>query len=144
MSRFKGLVPVRPCHSLDQDARVYIAGHRGLVGSAIWRCLEGRGHTRLIGRTSEQLDLRDRTAGYDFFAEERPDHVILAAAKVGGIVANNTYPAQFVSDNLRIQVNVLDAARDMGVRRLLFLGSSCIYPRLAPQPIPEDALLTSS
>jgi GDP-L-fucose synthase len=124
------------------DARVYVAGHRGLVGSAVWRHLVARGHTGLIGRTSAELDLRDRAAVSSFFAAEQPSYVVLAAARVGGIVANSTYPAEFLSDNLRIQVNVLDAARESGVERLLFLGSSCIYPKYAPQPIPESSLLT--
>jgi GDP-L-fucose synthase len=108
----------------------------------VWRALASRGHTALIGRSSAELDLRDRGAVDAFFDAERPAYVVLAAAKVGGIVANATYPAEFLSDNLRIQVNVLDAARRTGVRRLLFLGSSCIYPKHAPQPIPESALLT--
>ena len=124
------------------DAPFYVAGHRGLVGSAVWRHLEERGHTGLIGRTSQELDLRDRTSVDDFFDTERPAYVVLAAAKVGGIVANSTYPADFISENLRIQVNVLDAAARTGVERLLFLGSSCIYPKLADQPIREDSLLT--
>jgi GDP-L-fucose synthase len=127
---------------LPLDAKVYVAGHRGLVGSAIWRYLLDRGHTGLVGRTSGELDLRDRPAVDAFFDIERPDYVILAAAKVGGIMANATYPAEFLSDNLRIQLNVMDAAARIGVQRLLFLGSSCIYPKLAPQPISEDALLT--
>ena len=127
---------------LPRDARVYVAGHRGLVGSAIWRHLEALGFTALAGRTSAELDLRDRPAVDAFFDAERPEYVVLAAAKVGGIVANATYPAEFLSDNLRIQLNVLDAAHRTGVRRLLFLGSSCIYPKHAPQPIPESALLT--
>jgi GDP-L-fucose synthase len=127
---------------VPRDARVYVAGHRGLVGSAIWRHLTALGFSDLLGRTSGELDLRDRPAVDAFFDAERPEYVILAAAKVGGIVANDTYPAEFLSENLRIQVNVLDAAQRTGVRRLLFLGSSCIYPKLAPQPIPESALLT--
>ena len=127
---------------LPRDARVYVAGHRGLVGSAIWRHLTALGFTSLVGRTSTELDLRDRAAVDAFFATERPEYVVVAAAKVGGIVANSTYPAEFLSDNLRIQLNVLDAANATGVRRLLFLGSSCIYPKHAPQPIPESALLT--
>jgi GDP-L-fucose synthase len=129
-------------HEIPLDSRFYVAGHRGLVGSAVWRHLEQRGHTGLIGRTSTELDLRDRTAVDAFFDDQRPEYVVLAAAKVGGIVANNTYPADFISENLRIQVNVLDAAARTGVRRLLFLGSSCIYPKLAEQPIREDSLLT--
>jgi GDP-L-fucose synthase len=127
---------------LGPDARIYVAGHRGLVGSAIWRRLEALGHSGLLGRTSAELDLRDPAAVTAFFDAERPDVVVLAAAKVGGIVANSTHPSAFLSDNLRIQVNVLDAAREHGVARLLFLGSSCIYPKHAPQPIPESALLT--
>ena len=129
-------------HELPLDAPFYVAGHRGLVGSAIWRHLEERGHTALIGRTRAELDLRDRNAVDAFFDEVRPEYVVLAAAKVGGIVANSTYPADFLSENIRIQVNVLDAAARSGVRRLLFLGSSCIYPKLAEQPIREDSLLT--
>lgn len=126
------------------DAKIHVAGHRGLVGSAIWRHLDTRGHTALIGRTSRELDLRDREATFDFYAEEKPQYVVLAAAKVGGILANSTYPADFLSENIRIQVNVLDAAHAVGVKRLLFLGSSCIYPKFAPQPISEDSLLTGS
>ena len=128
--------------ALDRDATVYVAGHRGLVGSAIWRKLESEGFTDLVGRTSSELDLKDRSAVFAHFAETKPRYVVLAAAKVGGIMANNTYPVDFLSENLQIQVNVMDAALDAGVERLLFLGSSCIYPKLAPQPIHEDALLT--
>ncbi|MDQ1626455.1 MAG: GDP-L-fucose synthase [Actinomycetota bacterium] len=129
-------------HTVPLGAPFYVAGHRGLVGSAVWRHLERRGHTSLIGRTSAELDLRERDAVDAFFDDVRPEYVVLAAAKVGGIVANSTYPADFLSDNLRIQVNVLDAAARTGVRRLLFLGSSCIYPKYADQPIREDSLLT--
>lgn len=128
--------------ALPKDAKVYVAGHRGLVGSAVWRHLEAIGHTGVIARTRAELDLRDRGAVEDFFAQEQPEYVILAAAKVGGILANDTYPADFLSDNLLIQTNVLDMAHHYRVRRLLFLGSSCIYPKFAPQPIPEDSLLT--
>lgn len=127
---------------LDRSEPLYIAGHRGLVGSAIWRHLQGRGFSNLIGRSSGELDLRERGAVFDFFADTRPTTVVLAAAKVGGILANDAYPVDFLSDNLRIQVNVLDAARECNVNRLLFLGSSCIYPKLAAQPIKEDYLLT--
>jgi GDP-L-fucose synthase len=127
---------------LERSSRFYVAGHRGLVGSAVWRRLEAEGFTDLVGRTSAELDLKDRDAVFAFFAETKPRYVVLAAAKVGGILANNTYPVDFLSDNLRIQVNVLDAAVKHGVERLLFLGSSCIYPRLAPQPIKEESLLT--
>ncbi|RZL77973.1 MAG: GDP-L-fucose synthase [Rhodococcus sp. (in: high G+C Gram-positive bacteria)] len=127
---------------LGRDAPFYVAGHRGLVGSAIWRKLEGLGFSKLIGRSSSELDLRDRDAVFAFFEESKPATVVLAAAKVGGILANSTYPVDFLSDNLRIQVNVLDAALAQGVGRVLFLGSSCIYPKLAPQPIKEEFLLT--
>ncbi|MCO7271663.1 MULTISPECIES: GDP-L-fucose synthase family protein [Cellulosimicrobium] len=127
---------------LDRDAVFYVAGHRGLVGSAIWRRLERAGFSRLVGQTSAELDLTDRDAVHDFFRAHRPRYVVLAAAKVGGIMANAAYPVDFLSENVRIQVNVLDAARTSEVERLLFLGSSCIYPRLAPQPIVEEALLT--
>jgi GDP-L-fucose synthase len=127
---------------LPIDASIYVAGHRGLVGSAVWRHLQDRGFAGLVGRTSQELDLRDRPAVDAFFDEQRPDYVVLAAAKVGGILANSTFPADFLSDNLRIQLNVMDAAQRVGVTRLLFLGSSCIYPKLAPQPIREDSLLT--
>jgi GDP-L-fucose synthase len=128
--------------NLDKNATVYVAGHRGLAGSAIWRRLEAQGYTRLLGRTSAELDLREREAVFDFFNTERPRHVVIAAARVGGILANDSFPADFLSDNLRIQVNVMDAAQKTDVDRLLFLGSSCIYPRLAPQPIKEEYLLT--
>jgi GDP-L-fucose synthase len=131
-----------PLPRIDLDEPLYVAGHRGLAGSAIWRALEARGHRNLIGRSSAELDLRERPDVFDFFAAEQPRHVILAAAKVGGILANDAYPVEFLSENLRIQGNVMDAALEHGVERLLFLGSSCIYPKLAPQPIPEDALLT--
>jgi len=127
---------------LERSATFYVAGHRGLVGSGIWRNLESEGFTDLVGRTSAELDLKNREATFAFFAESKPRYVVLAAAKVGGILANSTYPVDFLSDNLRIQVNVLDAAREHGVERLLFLGSSCIYPKLAEQPIREDSLLT--
>lgn len=127
---------------LDRDSTFFVAGHRGLAGSAIWRCLEASGFTRLVGRSSSDLDLRDREATFAFFRDSSPRYVVLAAAKVGGILANSSYPVDFLSDNLRIQVNVLDAARETGVERLLFLGSSCIYPRQAAQPIREESLLT--
>jgi len=131
-------------HARDgAPAKVYVAGHGGLVGSAVWRALGSRDVERL-GRQSSELDLRERAAVDAFFDEVRPTHVVLAAAKVGGILANATYPADFLSDNLRIQVNVMDAAARTGVERLLFLGSSCIYPKLAEQPIREDSLLTGA
>jgi GDP-L-fucose synthase len=127
---------------LSRDERVYVAGHRGLAGSAIWRALEAEGFTDLVGLSSSELDLRDREAVFDYVMAARPGAVVLAAAKVGGIAANDTYPADFLSENLRIQVNVMDAALAAGVPRLLFLGSSCIYPKFAPQPIQESSLLT--
>jgi GDP-L-fucose synthase len=129
---------------IDRAAKVYVAGHRGLVGGAIWRQLEAQGFTNLIGRTSSELDLRDRAAVFAFFDTVRPDVVIDAAARVGGILANNTYPAEFLSDNLQIQVNIMDAANSVNVDRLLFLGSSCIYPKFAEQPIKESSLLTGA
>jgi GDP-L-fucose synthase len=127
---------------MQTDSRIFIAGHRGLVGSAIAAYLEQRGFTHLLRRTRAQLDLLDPLAVSAFFEAERPEYVFLAAAKVGGILANDTYPADFLRDNLVLQTNVIGASRHAGVRRLLFLGSSCIYPRLAPQPIREDSLLT--
>ncbi len=127
---------------MNPNDRIYIAGHRGLVGSAIVRRLQAAGHGQLITRTHAELDLTDERATRAFFEAERPDHVFLAAAKVGGIVANNIYPAEFIRDNLAIQTNVIHAAYLAGVKRLLFLGSSCIYPKLAPQPMKESALLT--
>jgi GDP-L-fucose synthase len=127
---------------VDKNSRIYVAGHRGLVGSAIWRHLESQGYTDLVGASSGELDLRNRTAVFDYFHENKPDVVIDAAARVGGIHANDTYSADFLSDNLQIQVNVMDAANSVDVDRLLFLGSSCIYPKFAEQPIKESSLLT--
>jgi GDP-L-fucose synthase len=127
---------------MDKSARIYLAGHRGLVGSALLRLLQAEGYQELVLRTSSQLDLRDQAACAAFFREERPDYVLLAAAKVGGIVANESCPAQFIYDNLMIQSNVIHSSYLSGVEKLLFLGSSCIYPRLAPQPMREEALLT--
>ncbi len=127
---------------MEKTSRIFIAGHRGLVGSAIRRGLERMGYTNLLLKTRAELDLMNGPAVASFFAGERPDYVFLAAAKVGGILANNTYPADFIRDNLEIQTNVIDAAYRSGVERLLFLGSSCIYPKLCPQPIKEEYLLT--
>ncbi|GAA2955035.1 GDP-L-fucose synthase family protein [Microbacterium schleiferi] len=127
---------------LDRDATFYVAGHRGLVGSAIWRKLEASGFENIVGKTSAELDLKDRDAVFAYMGEIKPKYVVLAAAKVGGILANSTYPVDFLSDNMRIQTNVLDAALANDVERVLFLGSSCIYPKLAEQPIREDSLLT--
>jgi GDP-L-fucose synthase len=125
-----------------KHAKVYVAGHRGMVGSAIVRALQQRGYDNLVTRTSRELDLRDQAAVRAFFDRERPDYVFLAAAKVGGIVANDRYPAEFIHDNLAIETNVIHAAHLAGVHKLLFLGSTCIYPRLAPQPLKEEYLLT--
>lgn len=127
---------------MEKDAKIYIAGHRGMVGSAIFRKLEKEGFTNIITRTSTALDLRNQQQVADFFASEKPDYVFLAAAKVGGIVANNTYRAEFLYDNLQIQNNIIHNAYLNGVKKLMFLGSSCIYPKLAPQPLQEDYLLT--
>jgi GDP-L-fucose synthase len=128
--------------ALPLDARIYVAGHRGLAGSAIVRKLTALGYQNLVLRTHAELELTDRGAVDRFFGQARPQHVFLAAAKVGGIVANDTYPAEFLSQNLSIQLNVIDAAYRHGVQKLMFLGSSCIYPKLAPQPLREDYLLT--
>ena len=127
---------------LDRDATFYVAGHRGLVGSAIWRKLEAEGFQRLVGKTSAELDLKQREQVFEYFAATKPRYVVLAAAKVGGILANSRYPVDFLSDNIRIQTSVLDAALANDVERVLFLGSSCIYPKFAPQPICEESLLT--
>ena len=127
---------------LSSDARVYVAGHRGMVGSAVWRALEAQGFVNLIGWSSVEVDLTDRDAAMDAVTSAKPDVVVVAAAKVGGIMANSTYPVEFLADNLRIQTNLFEAAHAADVDRLLFLGSSCIYPKMAPQPIPESALLT--
>lgn len=127
---------------MDYLSKIYIAGHRGMVGSAIVRHLEREGYMNLVVRTSEELDLRDSHAVADFFATEKPEYVFLAAAKVGGIMANKTYPAEFIYDNLQIQNNVIHQSYLHGVKKLLFLGSSCIYPRDCPQPIKEEYLLT--
>jgi GDP-L-fucose synthase len=129
---------------LDKSSRIYVAGHRGLVGSAIWRRLRSDGFDNLIGASSSELDLRDRDSVFGFLRSQRPDVVIDAAARVGGIHANDTFPAEFLSDNLQIQVNIMDAANDVDVDRLLFLGSSCIYPKFAAQPIKESSLLTGT
>lgn len=127
---------------MNSNAKIYIAGHRGLVGSALVRTLQAQGYARLLTRPHSELDLTDQRATQDFFARERPEYVFLAAAKVGGIHANHTYPAEFIQQNLAIQTNVIHAAWQHGVQRLLFLGSSCIYPRDCPQPIKEEYLLT--
>lgn len=127
---------------MQKTDKIYVAGHRGLVGSAIVRSLKAKGYGNIIGRTHRELDLTNQAQVRDFFEKERPDVVVLAAAKVGGINANNTTPAEFAYENMQIQCNVIKCSHDYGVKKLLFLGSTCIYPRMAPQPIPEDALLT--
>ena len=129
---------------MNLDAKIYVAGHRGLVGSAIVRNLEAKGYKNIIYRTHKELDLTNQEAVRRFFEEEKPEYVFLAAAKVGGIHANNTYPADFIYENLMIQNNVIKAAHDFEVKKLLFLGSTCIYPKMAPQPIKEEYLLTGS
>ncbi|WP_447641643.1 MULTISPECIES: GDP-L-fucose synthase [Chitinophagaceae] len=127
---------------MEKDSKIYVAGHRGMVGGAIKRQLEKQGFTRIIGKYSSELDLRNQQAVFNFFEQEKPEYVFLAAAKVGGIMANNTYRAEFLYDNLMIEANIIEAAYRNGVTKLMFLGSSCIYPKLAPQPLNESALLT--
>jgi GDP-L-fucose synthase len=129
---------------IGKDARIYVAGHGGLVGSAIWRELKRQGFTNLLGKRRAELDLLDPVTVRDFFHQNRPEYVVMAAAKVGGINANNTYPAEFIYENLQVQSNMIHAAWQAEVKKLLFLGSSCIYPKLAPQPLKEDYLLSGS
>lgn len=132
----------KPISTMNKESRIYIAGHRGMVGAAIVRQLQREGFTQLITRTHAELDLTNQAAVREFFEAARPEYVFLAAAKVGGILANSSYPADFIRDNLLIELNIIDAAYKTGARKLLFLGSSCIYPKLAPQPMPEECLLT--
>ncbi len=134
---------LRAIYIMDKNSKIYVAGHRGLVGSALWKILTKKGYSNLVGRSSSELDLRDALAVEAFFEQEKPDYVILAAAKVGGIVANNTYRGEFIYENLMIQNNVIHQAYKNGVKKLLFLGSTCIYPKEAPQPMGENCLLTS-
>lgn len=129
---------------MEKDAKIYVAGHRGMVGSAIYRKLQELGYQNIITRTSSELDLRNQEAVKEFFAQEKPDYVFLAAAKVGGIIANNTYRADFIYENLAIQNNVIHESYATDVKKMMFLGSSCIYPKLAPQPLKEDSLLTGT
>ncbi len=129
---------------MEKQAKIYVAGHRGMVGSAIYRKLTELGYTNIVTRTSKELDLRDQQAVKEFFETEKPDYVFLAAAKVGGIMANNTYRADFIYENLAIQNNVIHFAHENNVEKLMFLGSSCIYPKMAPQPLNEDSLLTGT
>ncbi|SFT45361.1 GDP-L-fucose synthase [Algoriphagus locisalis] len=127
---------------MEKNTKIYIAGHRGMVGSAIWRALEAKGYTNLIGKTSAELDLKNQVAVSDFFETEKPEVVIDAAARVGGILANNDYPYQFLMENMQIQNNLIDYSLKADVQKFIFLGSSCIYPKLAPQPLKEEYLLT--
>jgi GDP-L-fucose synthase len=127
---------------MNKDIKIYIAGHRGMVGSAIWRNLESKGYTNIIGRTSSDLDLRNQHAVNDFYQAEKPEVVIDAAARVGGILANNNFPYQFLMENMQIQNNLIDGAHRFDVQKFIFLGSSCIYPKMAPQPLKEEYLLT--
>ena len=129
---------------MNKSIKIYIAGHRGMVGSAVWRALESKGYTNLIGKTSKELDLRNQQAVINFYNQEQPDVVIDAAAKVGGILANNDFPYQFLMENMQIQNNLIDSAHKSGVEKFIFLGSSCIYPKFAPQPLKEEYLLTDS
>jgi GDP-L-fucose synthase len=129
---------------MEKTARIYVAGHKGLVGSAIWRSLSAAGYGNLIGRSSRELDLRNQQAVAEFFVAEKPEYVFLAAARVGGILANSTRPAEFIYDNLIIETNIIHAAYTHGVKKLLFLGSSCIYPKFCPQPMKEEYLLTGA
>lgn len=129
---------------MNKDTKIYIAGHRGMVGSAIWRALEAKGYTNLMGKSSQELDLRNQAAVNEFYASEKPEVVIDAAARVGGILANNNYPYQFLMENLQIQNNLIDGAHQAGIEKFIFLGSSCIYPKMAPQPLKEEYLLTST
>ncbi len=142
MSSLDGVFKISGGIVMDINAKIYVAGSRGLVGSAIVRRLRNEGYTNIIERTSKELDLRNQVLVNEFFSAERPEFVFLAAAKVGGIHANNTYPAEFIYDNLLIQNNVIQAAHQYGVTKLMFLGSSCIYPKFAPQPLKEEYLLT--
>ena len=129
---------------ITKTTKIYIAGHRGMVGSAVWRALESKGYTNLIGKTSKELDLTEQQAVLDFYNQEQPEVVIDAAAKVGGILANNDFPYQFLMENLQIQNNLIDGAHKAGIEKFIFLGSSCIYPKFAPQPLKEEYLLTDS
>ena len=130
--------------NLNKTTKIYIAGHRGMVGSAVWRALESKGYSNLIGITSSELDLRNQQTVNEFYSIEKPEVVIDAAAKVGGILANNNYPYQFLIENLQIQNNLIDGAFKSGIEKFIFLGSSCIYPKFAPQPLKEEYLLTNS
>ena len=129
---------------MNKNAKIYIAGHRGMVGSAVWRALENKGYTNLVGRSSKELDLKDQQAVLNFLQTEKPEAIIDAAARVGGILANNDFPYQFLMENMQIQNNLIDSALKAGIEKFVFLGSSCIYPKFAPQPLKEEYLLTDS
>ncbi|WP_405565501.1 GDP-L-fucose synthase family protein [Polaribacter sp. Asnod6-C07] len=129
---------------MEKNSKIYIAGHRGMVGSAVWRALEKKGYTNLIGRTSKELDLKNQEAVFQFLQEEKPDAIIDAAARVGGILANNDFPYQFIMENMQIQNSLIDGSLKSGIDKFIFLGSSCIYPKFAPQPLKEEYLLTDS
>ena len=129
---------------MNKSSKIYIAGHKGMVGSAVWRALKSKGYSNLVGKTSTELDLRNQRAVTDFYKKEQPEIVIDAAAKVGGIIANNDFPYQFLMENMQIQNNLIDGAHRAGVNKFIFLGSSCIYPKFAPQPLKEQYLLTDS
>jgi GDP-L-fucose synthase len=129
---------------MDTNRKIYIAGHRGMVGSAVWRALEKKGYSNLIGRTSKELDLKNQQAVFEFLQKEKPAAIIDAAARVGGILANNDFPYQFLMENMQIQNSLIDSALKAGIDKFVFLGSSCIYPKFAPQPLKEEYLLTDS
>ena len=129
---------------MDKTTKIYIAGHKGMVGSAVWRALVSKGYSNLIGKTSKEIDLTNQQAVFDFYKKEQPEIVINAAAKVGGILANNNFPYQFLMENMKIQNNLIDGAFKLGIEKFIFLGSSCIYPKFAPQPLKEEYLLTDS
>ena len=129
---------------MNKNAKIYIAGHRGMVGSAVWRALEKKGYTNLIGKTSKELDLKNQVEVLEFLETEKPEAIVDAAARVGGILANNDFPYQFLMENMQIQNNLIDSSLKLGIEKFIFLGSSCIYPKLAPQPLKEEYLLTDT
>ena len=144
MEDFKEKKQIFKKRILDKKTKIYIAGHKGMVGSAVWRALVFKGYSNLIGKTSKEIDLTNQQAVFDFYKKEQPEVVINAAAKVGGILANNDFPYQFLMENIQIQNNLIDGAFKLGIEKFIFLGSSCIYPKFAPQPLKEEYLLTDS
>ena len=144
MEDFKEKKQIFKKRILDKKTKIYIAGHKGMVGSAVWRALVSKGYSNLIGKTSKEIDLTNQQAVFDFYKKEQPEVVINAAAKVGGILANNDFPYQFLMENMQIQNNLIDGAFKLGIEKFIFLGSSCIYPKFAPQPLKEEYLLTDS